>query len=198
MLKSFRHLNILSHLKTEVEILAPLELTAALHIFIRVKMEALNCLTWLHLQCFSSDVTFLQNRVWTKPDNATNSEDRKGKDVMDEWTCCKFYLSLTAWRETRGDGERNDKGILNGRNVSFRSASTVTDAWDTLSNKWNWNKESWNSGLAKMEQRNKPQVTNSLMDNLHGIFSYLIFKNVGSQKSAIWFQGPFYYWLWTR
>lgn len=44
MLKSFRHLNIPSHLKTEVEILAPLKLTAALHIFIRVKMEALNCL----------------------------------------------------------------------------------------------------------------------------------------------------------
>lgn len=34
------------------------------------------------------------------------------------------------------------------------------------------------SGLAEMEQWNKLQVRNPLMDNLHGIFSYLIFRKV--------------------
>lgn len=95
-----------------------------------------------------------------------------------------FYLSLTACRETRGDGERNDKGILNGRNVSFRSVSTTTDAWDTFSDKWNWNKKSWNSGLAKkMKQWNELQVTNSLMNNLLTILSFIILKNSWSQVS---------------
>lgn len=105
---------------------------------------------------------------------------------MDEWTSCKFYLSFTAWRETRGDGERNDKGILNGRKVSLRSASTATDAWDTLSNKWNWNKESWNNGLAKMKQWNKAEVTNLLLDNLRGIiifFSISRWKLCGDRKA---------------
>lgn len=103
---------------------------------------------------------------------------------MDEWTSCKFYLSLTAWRETRGDGERNDKGILNGRNVSLRSASIVTDAWDALSNKWNWNKETWNRGLAKNETVKQTQVSTSLLDKLHKILSHFLVFHVEDSKET--------------
>lgn len=42
MLNILRYLNIISHLKTEIEILALVKLTEALRIFIRVKKEALN------------------------------------------------------------------------------------------------------------------------------------------------------------
>jgi len=103
---------------------------------------------------------------------------------MDEWTTCRFYLSLTAWRETRGDGERNDKGILNGRNVSLRSASIVTDAWDALSNKWNWNKETWSGGLEKNETVKQTQVSISLLDNLQKILPYFLVFHVDDSKET--------------
>lgn len=63
MLNTLRYLNILSHLKTEIEILAPVKLTEALRIFIRVKKEALYCLANVTVLPVSLGVTFLQNRV---------------------------------------------------------------------------------------------------------------------------------------